>query len=234
MVLTVQFREDASEAHEQDCVRRHMPKGEEAKFISIFDKSQPWDDPAALLKGVRRLVLGGSGAISLGRGHEGNDYDKADYIVRVIEPLVRYVLEEDFPTLGACFGHQLLGHFMGEPVVFDPAMAETGFLEVETTEAGREDRLFAGITERFAAVLGHQDSLVHVPRGAVQLAFTAACPTQCLRFGKNVYGTQFHSEMDAEDLAFRVKLFPQYAAHAKSLKPVPMPYSVKVLENFLA
>jgi GMP synthase-like glutamine amidotransferase len=234
VILTVQFRQDATEAHEQECVKRHMREGEEVRFVSIFDKSVPFDRPEELLKGVRKLILGGSGAISFGEGHDHTDYEVAQFVLDKIEPLAKYVLKYDFPTLGACLGHQLLGYHAGEPIAYEPEMAEAGYLEIQLTPEGLQDPLFKDFPPSFVAVVGHEDSLVHVPKGGVLLAKTDSCPTHCVRYGKNVYGTQFHSELNADDLVYRMKMFPHYRAAAKEMTRVPMPYALQVLANFLA
>jgi GMP synthase-like glutamine amidotransferase len=233
MILVVQFRQDVTEAHEQKCISRHIRQGEEVRFVSIFDESVPFEEPAKLLQGVRKLILGGSGAVSFGEGHDHTDYEVADFILKRVKPLVLYVLENDFPTLGVCLGHHIIGYHAGEPIVYDKEMAETGFLEIQITPAGHEDPIFAGFPPSFVAVVGHEDSLVHAPEGSVVLAKTDYCPTHLLRYGRNVYSTQFHSEMDADDLAYRMKMFPHYAATARNLTREPMPFALKVLENFL-
>jgi GMP synthase (glutamine-hydrolysing) len=234
MILVVQFRQDITREHEQKCISRFLGADRKVRFVSIFENEVPWDKPTEILRGVTKLILGGSAGISMGPGHENNDYTKVDFILKTVGPLVRHVLQEDFPTLGTCFGHQLLGHFAGGSVVLDPEMAETGFASIQVNQGAELDPVFKDIPKEFRAVVGHQDSVVGLPRHVQVLASTDRCPTQALRFGKNVYTTQFHSEMDADDLMYRINLFPHYRQYAQSLDPVPTPYSVKILQNFLS
>jgi GMP synthase-like glutamine amidotransferase len=233
MILVVQFREDITREHEQKCISRYLGADHNVRFVSVFENEVQWDKPTEILRGVTKLVLGGSAGISMGPGHDNNDYTKADFILKTVGPLVRYVLQEDFPTLGTCFGHQLLGHFSGGSVVHDPEMAETGFASIQLNPGAQLDPVFEGIPNEFRAVVGHQDTVVGLPRHVQVLASTDRCATQALKFGNNIYTTQFHSEMDADDLMYRINLFPHYKQYAQSLDPVPTPYSVKILQNFL-
>jgi GMP synthase (glutamine-hydrolysing) len=96
--------------------------------------------------------------------------------------------------LGICFGHQLLGQALGGEVAKNPRGREIGSVAVEllAEEAllGREPRFIANST--------HVDSIVELPAGAHVLARTALEPFAALRFTENVYGVQFHPEVDAE------------------------------------
>jgi GMP synthase-like glutamine amidotransferase len=87
---------------------------------------------------------------------------------------------------------------------------------------------------RFFAIEGHQISVNGLPHGATLLASSASCPSQALRFGKNIYTTQFHSELDDADLEYRMQLFPNYRKIAGDSRPnAPAPHSVTPLRNFL-
>lgn len=235
MILVVQFRQDITEAHEQQCIRRRLDHDEPVNFVSIFDTSIDFSRPEQLLSGISRLVLGGSAGLSMGTGHLENDYEKVDYIFATIAPLIKYILATDFPTLGTCFGHQLLAHFAGGTVVYDMEQAETGVFDVALTDEGVNDPIFTGLPKVFSAIEGHQDSVAVPAPSSVILASSTRSPVQAVRYGNNVYGTQFHSELNEEDLAYRLSLFPEYTAHAssESMDIAPSPYGVLVLSNFL-
>jgi GMP synthase (glutamine-hydrolysing) len=74
----------------------------------------------------------------------------------------------------------------------------------------------------FDAFVGHKEAVAVLPRGAVVLAGSEACPVQAFRVGRNVYATQFHPELDAEGLATRVDVYRDYgyfeAAEAENIK----------------
>ena len=43
--------------------------------------------------------------------------------------------------------------------------------------------------------------------GVIMLATGADCPVQMYRVGEHVYVTQFHPELDADDLAARMRIY---------------------------
>lgn len=235
MILVVQFRQDVTEEHERECILARSAQPEEVRFVSVFDERIDFSRPEELLRGYDKLILGGSAGLSMAPGHESNDYEKIEFILETIAPLVNYVLEYDFPTLGTCFGHQLLGHFAGGSVTYDPDRSETGAFELTLTEEGLRDPFFKDVPAVFSAIEGHQDTIITKPENATILASSQRAEIQALRYGNNVYGTQFHSELDGEDLMYRLSLFPEYTRHAskESLDIPPCPYGVYVLRNFL-
>jgi GMP synthase (glutamine-hydrolysing) len=234
-ILTIQFRQDVTKEHEQQCINRVADGSADITYIDIFDQNdvETMQNPELLLKDYDKLILGGSAGISMGPDHEENDYSKVDYILEKIEPLMKYILEHDYPTFGTCFGHQLLGHFLGSPVDHDADQAETGFAELHLTEEGKQDKLFAGAPDTFFGVVGHQDSLRFVPDNTILLTYSDKCKVHCFRYKENVYGTQFHGELTEDDLIFRINLFPQYRKHVVDMKVEDSSFAIKTLENFL-
>ncbi len=51
-----------------------------------------------------------------------------------------------------------------------------------------------------------------LPRRAVLLASSPACPVQAFRVGARVYATQFHPELDADGLCTRIDVY-KYAGY---------------------
>jgi GMP synthase-like glutamine amidotransferase len=234
MIVMLQFRDDISEPHEQKCVLRHAPEGQEIKFVSVFDPSAPYEDPERLLEGADALIVGASGGISMGAGHRENDYEKLAYVMNRTRPVLDYIFERDFPTLGFCFGHQMMADHQGAKVEFNRDMQEAGFTEISLTQPGLSDPLFAGVPPKFWASEGHQDSVEEVPPSATLLASSERCFSQAFRYSDNILSTQFHGELDAHDLIERLNLFPHYLkANDVNMTPIPTPYSVLVLRNFL-
>jgi GMP synthase-like glutamine amidotransferase len=110
--------------------------------------------------------------------------------------LVREAVEGGRPFLGVCLGVQVLAAALGAPV-YAAERAEVGLLEVELTEQGREDPLFAGLDERLVSLQWHGDTF-ELPEGAVHLARSEQVPNQAFRAGERAYGVQFHLEVTAE------------------------------------
>lgn len=123
-----------------------------------------------------------------------------------LRALALRVVEADFPFFGACYGIGTLGNLRGGLV--DRTYGEPiGATSIRLTEAGRADPLFAGVSDEFAAFLGHKEAVTRLPEGAVLLASSQACPVQAFRLGGHVYATQFHPELDVPGLVRRVEAY---------------------------
>ena len=112
------------------------------------------------------------------------------------------------PILGVCLGGQLLARALGAPVTLNP-LPEVGLLDVELTDAGTADPLFAGWPGRAPVVQWHSDTFA-LPEHATLLATSGACRHQAFRFGAHAYGLQFHPEVTA-DMVDEWAGVPEYA-----------------------
>jgi len=157
-----------------------------------------------------------------------------------ISALLDDVVSRDSPFLGACYGIGALGLHQGG--VVDRSRPEpVGPLSITLTAEGRADPVFAGIPADFAAYGGHKEAIVHLPRGAVQLASSTACPVQAFRVGRNVYATQFHPELDLEGICTRIEVYknagyfdPSEAETLKALsRAVEVRHPMTLLSNFV-
>ena len=80
-------------------------------------------------------------------------------------------------------------------------------IDITLTEEGRKDPLLEGLPEVFRAFVGHKESCMELPPGAVLLASSKRCPHHMFRIRKNIYGTQFHPELDFENLEIRINVY---------------------------
>jgi GMP synthase-like glutamine amidotransferase len=119
------------------------------------------------------------------------------------------VVERRMAYLGFCLGHQLLAASLGGRVG-KAAKAEVGVLDVELTEAGRADPLFAGIADSFKALQWHGAEVQAPPPGAIVLASSPLCAVQAMRLGDRAYGMQYHCEILPDTVA-DWSVIPAYA-----------------------
>ncbi len=133
------------------------------------------------------LAMGGP----MGAGDEADHPWLADE-----KRLVREAVEAGRPFLGICLGVQLLAAALGARV-YDAEPAEVGLLEVELTEAGGVDPLFAGIEQPLVTLQWHGDTF-DLPADAVHLARSPHAANQAFRWGESAYGVQFHLEVTGE------------------------------------
>jgi GMP synthase (glutamine-hydrolysing) len=109
------------------------------------------------------------------------------------EDALRAFVGAGTPTLGVCFGHQLLAQALGGNVVQNPRGREIGTVELEMVEP---DALFEGAPSSFRVNMSHLDSVERLPPGARIVARTALDPHGAVRFGERAWGVQFHPEFD--------------------------------------
>ena len=62
----------------------------------------------------------------------------------------------------------------------------------------------------FKAFVGHKEACQIPPKDVTVLASSPTCPVQMIRYGKNVYATQFHPELDKEGLKTRIRVYQNY------------------------
>lgn len=98
------------------------------------------------------------------------------------------------PVLGICLGAQLLARALGAPVTRNHRK-EIGWYDVAPTDHGLSDPLFRHFDESEKIFQWHGDTFA-IPHGALHLARSPDCAHQAFRFGHNVYGLQFHLEVD--------------------------------------
>src|SRR6478736_7121636 len=90
-------------------------------------------------------------------------------------PLIRRLVDEDFPFLGCCYGVGTLGSVIGATV--DRTYPEpVGGMTINVTDAGRDDPLFAEVPEVFDAYGGHKEAAAALPADVVCLASSPDCP----------------------------------------------------------
>ncbi len=106
--------------------------------------------------------------------------------------LIRHTAEEGLPVLGICLGAQLIAAALGARVYPGPRK-EIGWYPVEVTAS---DELTAGLPSRFMAFHWHGDTF-ELPTGAARLFRSDLYENQGFRWGENVYGIQFHFEVNA-------------------------------------
>lgn len=142
-----------------------------------------------LLEGVDAFMIGGAGAQSATQTH--------DWTADALD-LIQCAAEIRMPTFGSCWGHQMIARALGGKVEHDPQRAEMGCHGIRLTDAGQTDELFRGFPTSFLANMGHHDRVTQLPPGAVEMAMNDSQPNQAFRMeGLPIYGTQFHSELDA-------------------------------------
>jgi GMP synthase (glutamine-hydrolysing) len=126
---------------------------------------------------------------------------------RELNKLFDEVFEKDFPILGTCYGIGALNKHQGGEVSKDKYSEGIGAVEVELSEAGTNDEILSGLPAKFLAYVGHKEACQSIPSSATLLVSSSSCPIQMIRFSKNIYATQFHTELDIDDIMLRIKIY---------------------------
>jgi len=149
------------------------------------------------------------------------------------ERAVAELVQGGVPTLGICFGHQLLGQALGGLVEVNPRGREMGTVELELVG---DDPLFVGVPAPFRANMSHRDSVTRLPPGAQVLGKSRLEPHAVVRFGPRAWGVQFHPEFDGDVMrGYIAARRPALAAEGIDPDAVPAhdaPEAAEVLRAF--
>jgi GMP synthase (glutamine-hydrolysing) len=107
-------------------------------------------------------------------------------------------IERRIPTLGICYGHQLLAYALGGEVGDNPNGYECGTIEITLREQAQEDRLFGGLSSPLRLHVNHRQSVLRLPDTATLLASSNEDKNQAFVVENFAWGVQFHPEFDAE------------------------------------
>jgi len=184
------------------------------------------------------IVGGGPGCVS---DPEDQKSDTESRIERAVLGLMPDITARDFPYLGCCYGIGILGHHLGAPVSKEKFGEDVGTSDCALTEAGRSDALLAGFPGTFKAFVGHKEAVQALPEGCAHLISSPNCPYQMIRYGRNVYATQFHPEADGAGFEVRIRLYrnkgyfpPEDADRLISLcRSVTVDMPERILQNFV-
>jgi GMP synthase (glutamine-hydrolysing) len=212
-ILLLQARKGQDmELQEQDCFleRCHLERSQLHSLNLARTDSLP--DVTELFNGYDAFFIGGAGEYSA-----VEEYDWMPFALDT----VRVAYDLNLPIFGSCWGHQLIARALGGKVIHDVDRAEMGCHHVELTEAGQEDELFKDFPTSFMANMGHNDRVSVLPENGIELAFNQTQPNEAFRIrNKPIYGTQFHSELDAHrerERLIRYRAFYAEQLHTEEL-----------------
>lgn len=121
--------------------------------------------------------------------------------------LMPEITERDFPYMGCCYGIGVLAHHLGGEVSKARFGEPVGTSDCTVTKAGASDPLTAALPPAFLSFVGHKEAVQAPPPGCVTLVTSPTCPHQMIRYGQNVYATQFHPEADAAGFETRIRIY---------------------------
>ena len=202
LVLQLRPETEASDDEYNAILRKGGLQPQDTVRIRLDQEPMPDDISLDDYSGV--IVGGGPGCVS-------DPVEKKTDVEQQIETAVLSLMPEitrrDFPFLGCCYGIGILGHHLGAPVNKSNYSEDVGTAACTITDGGQLDPLLVGVPSNFDAFVGHKEAVQSLPDGCVHLVSSPTCPFQMIRFGQNVYATQFHPEADSDGFEVRIGIY---------------------------
>ncbi len=115
--------------------------------------------------------------------------------------LEKKILSLGIPTLGICYGMQILVKTLGGRVG-ESKKREYGRAPMHIDD---HQGLFFSLPAQITSWMSHTDKVLNLPKGFVSLAHTANTPYAAIgNSAKNIYGVQFHPEVAHTDLGIQI------------------------------
>lgn len=177
------------------------------------------------------IFIGGAGMYSVTKAYE---------FTNPLHDLVCEAVKRDRPLFGNCWGHQFIAQALGGSVVTDMSTSEVGCFDIVLADNAEDDPVLGGLSGRFPALMGHHDRIDIMPECCIELAYSDRCRNQALRVkDKPIYGTQFHTEMNGEQLIDRLTVYcasyldSEDDLEALKQRDLATPDVDQILQNFL-
>ena len=237
-ILLIQFRNSTVTARlEQQSIERELGTAVGIVCLSVLDDSIIWNKPSQMMTPIDGVILGGSGDYDFDGGRLPDDGARvtAYGLLEKLRPLLDYLFRHDVPTLGICFGHQVIGAYAGATVVHDIAQKKMRSHAVSVIVDTESYPICTNVPNTFYAHYGHKDCLDRVPEGATLLmSGGAACKVSALCYKQNIFTTQFHPELTIHDVHLRAEATPGYLPVGVQVTEafIEDNYSSQILKNF--
>lgn len=182
---------------------------DQTRRIRVDQQDIPADLDVCDYAGV--IVGGGPGCVS------DKPEEKSEQEARIeaqILQLMPQITTNDHPFMGCCYGLGILAHHLGGEVSKAQYGEPVGPTVCAQVPGAGADPLLEGLEDRFEVFVGHKEAVQALPPGTVHLLRSEACPIQMIRFGENVYATQFHPEADAADFERRIRIYRNHGYFA--------------------
>lgn len=236
-ILVLQFRTDVSKDHEKICIPKMAGLSQDDfEFLNVYEKDFNYENLLRKIKQEKQgIIFAGSGEYYIGSVNDNPEMQaRVDYMIENICPIVNYVIENEYPVLGICFGHQLLAKCRGGEVKHDKTQIESGGFEVTIAQEGKNAPIFKDMPDVFNVVQGHKDCVLKVPKGARVIASAKRCKVQVIQYNDNAYTVQFHPELDMKGLKDRFDLYPSYLPQGVIENPdTKVTLANKIIKNFI-
>ncbi|WP_170758628.1 glutamine amidotransferase [Ruegeria lacuscaerulensis] len=205
LILQLRPETEASDAEYASILNKTGLSPEQAHRIRLDCEDLPDGLDVTDYAGV--IVGGGPGCVS---DDPATKSAMDARIEKTIMGLMPQITAQDHPFMGCCYGLGILAAHLGGDVSKKQYGEPVGPSTCHLTEDGARDPLTAGLENTFDAFVGHKEAVQSLPDGCVHLLASDPCPFQMIRWGQNVYATQFHPEADAKDFEQRINIYKDF------------------------
>ncbi len=163
--------------------------------------------PKIELENYSGVVVGG-GPTNISDSNEKKSPEELRFEKQLFK-LIEKVLDKDIPFLGTCYGLGALGKVLGAKVGKGMYSENAGTTQVAISN-DHPTSITRGVDKDFTAFTGHKESWQDVPAGVDVIGTSQNCLVQMVRVKENVFGTQFHTELDLTGLKLRMRLYLEH------------------------
>lgn len=202
LILQLRPETDASDDEYASILSKCGLSPEQTHRIRVDQEDIPSDLDVTDYAGV--IVGGGPGCVSDPSEQKSQQDARIEGQILALMPQITAL---DHPFMGCCYGLGILAHHLGGEVSKAQYGEPVGPSVCNLLPDGAEDPLLIGLAPEFEAFVGHKEAVQSLPPNTVHLLSSAPCPIQMIRFGQNVYATQFHPEADATDFERRIRVY---------------------------
>ena len=202
LILQLRPETDAADGEFAAIIDKCALRADQLHRVRLDCADLPGDLDVTDYAGV--IVGGGPGCVS------DPPEKKTDLEARIeqqIMGLMPDIIARDHPFMGCCYGLGILAHHLGGNVSKARYSEPVGPSTCTLTAPAADDPITRGLPAVFDAFVGHKEAVQALPPGCVHLVQSAPCPFQMIRYGQNVYATQFHPEADATDFENRIRIY---------------------------
>lgn len=148
--------------------------------------------------------------------------------------IIRDFIFQSKPVLGTCMGSQLVAEVLGEKIV-KVRQPEIGFF---TITRFKHSPLIHNVSLKIPVFEWHAMEIA-TTKNIVRIAGSDRCKTQIFQYKKNVFGVQFHLEINKKMIQSYIRCFDLKTEHLDLLKKTDMfkEYSKVqegILDNFIS
>jgi GMP synthase-like glutamine amidotransferase len=154
--------------------------------------------------------------------------------------LLAFIREIDaakIPTVGVCFGHQVIARALGGTVSKNAGGWGFG---VAATHYSHQENWMVPKQNSLALYAAHSEQVTELPKEAVVLGGSDFCPVGSFKVGDHIFTTEYHPEMTQDfisELSFEMKNYvgPELLSKARAqiTKPAEGKVFAKWMVNFL-